>query len=260
MGQVGEILRRAREEKGLTLQQVEDETNMRWKYIEALELENYDIIPGKAYVRGFLRNYAAFLELDPEEILEKYRLSTEIAKPVETVEEKAKPSRPKAGTDRSRGGTASAAIAVLVVAAALGGWWYFTSTKKPVETPPGVSENPPLSSNKPEPQPTTPVPQPSPKPAQPPVNNPTPPSTPNNTGAVNLTLKASGGQCWLNVTSDGVTSFQGFLNNGQAKSFSAKQKIHVRFGNAGVVEIVQNGNSLGKAGRVGMVVDRDFTK
>ncbi|HEX3031160.1 MAG TPA: helix-turn-helix domain-containing protein, partial [Bacillota bacterium] len=87
MGQFGEQLRSTRESKGLTLQQVEEETNMRWKYIEALEEENFDVIPGKAYVKGFLRNYAAFLELDPEEILEQYHANFETVKVVVPAEE-----------------------------------------------------------------------------------------------------------------------------------------------------------------------------
>jgi cytoskeleton protein RodZ len=58
---IGEILRTERESRGLSLIDVEEETKIRAKYLQALEEENYDEIPGEAYCMGFLRNYARFL-------------------------------------------------------------------------------------------------------------------------------------------------------------------------------------------------------
>ena len=76
MAGVGQLLREARETKGLTLVEVEQETRIRLNYLEALEAEEYDRLPGDVYVRGFLRNYARFLALEPEEVLAHY-LGTE---------------------------------------------------------------------------------------------------------------------------------------------------------------------------------------
>ncbi|MDD4260829.1 MAG: helix-turn-helix domain-containing protein, partial [Syntrophaceticus schinkii] len=70
---IGEILRTERESRGLSLIDVEEETKIRAKYLQALEEENYDEIPGEAYCMRFLRNYARFLEIDPEPLIYQYR-------------------------------------------------------------------------------------------------------------------------------------------------------------------------------------------
>ena len=61
---IGEVLRLAREQQGLTLQDVSDALNIKREYLEALEKDEYDAIPGAVFVKGFLRNYGNFLELD----------------------------------------------------------------------------------------------------------------------------------------------------------------------------------------------------
>jgi cytoskeleton protein RodZ len=67
MAGIGQILRETREAKGLTLDDVEQKIRIRSSYLEALENEDYDRLPGAVYVRGFLRNYARFLGVDLEE-------------------------------------------------------------------------------------------------------------------------------------------------------------------------------------------------
>ena len=67
MAGIGQLLRETREAKGLTLDDVEQEIRIRSSYLEALENEDYDRLPGAVYVRGFLRNYARFLGVELEE-------------------------------------------------------------------------------------------------------------------------------------------------------------------------------------------------
>jgi cytoskeletal protein RodZ len=64
MFEIGSSLRQARQHRGLELADVERETHIRVKYLGALEDERFDVLPGHAYVRGFLRTYAEFLGLD----------------------------------------------------------------------------------------------------------------------------------------------------------------------------------------------------
>src|SRR5215471_4849009 len=66
---IGERLRRAREARGLTLDAVAASTHIRERYLEALEEERFEEIPGPAYVKGFLRNYAVHLGLPEDEIM-----------------------------------------------------------------------------------------------------------------------------------------------------------------------------------------------
>ncbi len=66
---LGETLRRARTAKGVTFEDAERVTRIPRKYLEALELENFSILPAPVYARGFLRSYAGYLGLDPNQLL-----------------------------------------------------------------------------------------------------------------------------------------------------------------------------------------------
>lgn len=66
---LGETLRRARTAKGSTIEDAERVTRIPRKYLEALELENFGILPAPVYARGFLRSYAGYLGLEPGELL-----------------------------------------------------------------------------------------------------------------------------------------------------------------------------------------------
>ncbi len=62
---LGEVLRLARERKGVDLYRAERDTKIRAKHLEALENGDYAELPGAVYTKGFLRNYAVYLGLDP---------------------------------------------------------------------------------------------------------------------------------------------------------------------------------------------------
>lgn len=72
MGELGNRLREARESQGLSLQQAEETTRIRLVFLEALEEERFDELPGDVYARGFIRNYAQFLGLDQQELLASF--------------------------------------------------------------------------------------------------------------------------------------------------------------------------------------------
>ncbi|MHB8074013.1 helix-turn-helix domain-containing protein [Desulfosporosinus fructosivorans] len=71
----GTILRKAREEKDLSYQNIEESIKIRVRYLEALENEDYGILPGATYSRGFLRTYAKYLGINPQEIVNSYSAS-----------------------------------------------------------------------------------------------------------------------------------------------------------------------------------------
>ena len=66
---LGETLRTARIEKNITFEDAERVTRIPRKYLEALELENFGILPAPVYARGFLRSYASYLGLEPKDLL-----------------------------------------------------------------------------------------------------------------------------------------------------------------------------------------------
>ena len=73
MDELGQILNQARENKDLTLEEVYEKTRINVHFLEALENGDYDAFPSPTHARGFLRNYARFLGLDPEPLLVRYR-------------------------------------------------------------------------------------------------------------------------------------------------------------------------------------------
>ncbi|MFI5226413.1 MAG: helix-turn-helix domain-containing protein, partial [Candidatus Limnocylindrales bacterium] len=68
-----ERLLEARERKGVDLYRAERDTKIRARYLGALERGDYRELPGSVYTKGFLRNYALYLGLDPDEILLQWR-------------------------------------------------------------------------------------------------------------------------------------------------------------------------------------------
>lgn len=71
---IGEKLKKAREEKHLTLKEVQENIKIRTRYLEALETDQYDVIPGEAYVRAFIKGYSNFLDLNYIQLLEQYEV------------------------------------------------------------------------------------------------------------------------------------------------------------------------------------------
>jgi cytoskeleton protein RodZ len=69
---IGERLRSARQALGLSLEEIENVTRIRRSFLVALEQETFDVLPGPAYVRGFLRTYAAYLGIPSAELLDLY--------------------------------------------------------------------------------------------------------------------------------------------------------------------------------------------
>lgn len=72
MDELGNILREAREAKGLTLSEVQEEIRINAKFLAAMENGQYNLLPTPVHVKGYLRNYARFLSLDPAPLLERY--------------------------------------------------------------------------------------------------------------------------------------------------------------------------------------------
>jgi hypothetical protein len=72
VARLGETLRAQREKKGITLEQAASDTRIREKFLKALEDSDFQTLPGTVYTKGFLRNYAEYLELDTEELVVQF--------------------------------------------------------------------------------------------------------------------------------------------------------------------------------------------
>ncbi|MEK3786657.1 RodZ family helix-turn-helix domain-containing protein [Paenibacillus sp. FSL K6-1230] len=102
MSELGQQLREARLQKGLSLDDVQEMTKIRKRYLEAIEAGDYKVLPGTFYVRAFIKTYAETVGLNPDELMEGHKKDVPASEP-ETVMEPVmqKRSNRSNGSERS---------------------------------------------------------------------------------------------------------------------------------------------------------------
>jgi cytoskeleton protein RodZ len=124
---IGATLREARIRRKVDLGEVEAAIKIRIRYLQAMENEEWDALPGGAYTRGFIRTYAIFLGLDGERLADDYRRSTapaggeRVPKRVEPVPTARRRERPRVGGRLLGTLVALGLIAVLIAIGLAGG-------------------------------------------------------------------------------------------------------------------------------------------
>ncbi len=235
---LGPRIRAAREARGLSLSDVAQQIRIRSVYLAAIEDESWSTIGAPVYIRGFLRTYARFLGIDPEEAVAAFNRTQ--PPPPQTL-----PGREAAGAEapQARRGSAliwlAAAVAVILIAFVT----YNELTLRRAATAPSVA--------------ATVAPAPSGAPAATPSAVAARSAAPAAGAASSLALVLSA-PSWLRVTVDGSVSMEGTFPAGTSKTFHGKT-AQVRIGNAGGVEIYVDGKDVGKLGKPGDVVEHAFT-
>lgn len=69
----GEYLKRERELREISLREISDDTKVSFRYLEALEEDNESRLPAPVFIKGFIRSYAQYIGLDPDEALLRYQ-------------------------------------------------------------------------------------------------------------------------------------------------------------------------------------------
>ncbi|MBI1941648.1 MAG: helix-turn-helix domain-containing protein, partial [Acidobacteria bacterium] len=139
MATFGENLRREREMRGVTLQEISAATKISSRFLEALEGEEFSKLPGGIFTRGFIRAYAKYLGLDEEHVLAEYQL---VAQPASEAEfgrlAQAKPQVRKAKSH------AALYAIFLAIAMLAGGYAIFRYSRRiPQSRPAGSDALPP---------------------------------------------------------------------------------------------------------------------
>jgi cytoskeleton protein RodZ len=230
----GTLLRAARLERGLSVQQCADRLRARTRQIEAIERDDFAPLGGDVYARGFLRSYADIVGVDPQEVLRLHGHDPGVAfNPLSRTNLPLEMRRQAPAWLLTLIGlvTVGAVVAVVLM---LGGQ-RTPSAVDPLDVP---TVAPPSTA----PPPTTvapPVTEPVPQPAAPPV-------------VVVMTVEATS---WLEVAVDGLPVEPGRLaQTGETLRYTAQTEINVRYGNAGGVRVELNGVDLGPQGDRGQVV------
>ncbi|MBO8162536.1 MAG: helix-turn-helix domain-containing protein [Brevibacillus sp.] len=86
MSELGQVLRQAREEKGITLEEIQKVTKIQRRYLEAIERGHYHILPGHFYARAFIKSYAEAVGLDANSILSHFQSELPAQPPQESME------------------------------------------------------------------------------------------------------------------------------------------------------------------------------
>ncbi|WP_066193681.1 MULTISPECIES: helix-turn-helix domain-containing protein [Gracilibacillus] len=82
---IGERLKQEREQKKMSLEDVQKSTKIQVRYLDAIEQEKFNVMPGSFYVRAFIKEYATVLGLDPDELMEEYKSDLPFEQQEETI-------------------------------------------------------------------------------------------------------------------------------------------------------------------------------
>jgi cytoskeletal protein RodZ len=220
--EIGNSLREARLRQGLDLPRAEADTKIRVKYLQALEEENFELLPAETYVKGFLRTYAEYLGLDGQLYVDEF--SSRFATGEDLVV-----SQPRVRGSRSRPAESNfvvvalagiVAVTVLVVVA-----WQFGAGggSSPTEIDDLLGSQPPVSA------PTAEAPASA---LPPPPATTAAPAPAKKNATAKLVLTAVRGPCWISVragSADGQLLHEGTLERGQKQRF-AKKRLVIQLG------------------------------
>ncbi len=255
---LGVWLRRARENRQLTLEEAEKQLRIRQRYLQALENGDYDALPGPVQARGFLRNYARFLGLPVEEALARYEadISGHPMQPVVNEARLQEPDRPSLfappptmDEESSKESVPSTLLILLLGLAAFFAlvavgvllYLHFAAGTGGEATP----------------TPLPPTPSPAVITAEATARTP-PPFVPAVDGTVHIHLEPKE-HAWIRVTADDVVVFQGIATPGTPIDATASHTCLIETGNGGAFRLVVNDVDWGTLGAEGAVVRRAWT-
>lgn len=270
MGAFGDRLRREREMRGITLEEITESTKISRRHLEALEGEHFDQLPGGVFNKGFVRAYARFLGLDEDRAVADYSAASneqpepEDKFPLEIHEEPDPDLNPR----RSYLPLAFAVAALIGVLVGYGFWVRSkphttegtvahqspspvaaapanASTQEPVQSPTPVAPSVPTAAPAPV---EHAVVAPPPRPAQPPEPDApaaAKPATKEKAFFVSVKAKEDS---WVSIVADGKSVMQRVLAADKHKKIKAGKTLILRTGNAGGIEVSFNGRSLGALG------------
>ena len=270
-------LRGERERKGLSIKDVASATSIRALYIEGLESGDYSKLPAEVYIKGFIRNYASYLGLDPKEMMKEYlsenhpdklaevEASEEAAQKMEEDRKEHKEDlfhetlavasvsddaeeisssdllNPPAHRHRRLNILVAGIILILVIAGA----GYLLADSGPDSQQGTASKSAAQQDNAKEAQAAQTAEQE--KQPEPQVDG------------VEVFAKFNE-RCWVQVKVDGKVEFAGVVEKGQTRQYKGSNEVSITAGNAGAVSYTVNGKDEGVAGEKGQVAVKTFKK
>ncbi len=236
MASIGQDLKRERELRGISLQEIADSTRISLKFLQAVEEDRLDIIPGQFFIRGILRSYAKSIGLDENQVLNKYQEKIMFEEQLAYQEARKRHSparlpRPKKAL------FLVLSLVVLISAAALLYLVVFSSPDRgPIQTKSLTRTEPKAATS------SLPVPSSQP-PAEPVVEE---------RRFLDLDF-AFLEETWIRVWSDGQMIWDGIKKPGESIQVKAESEVLLDIGNAGGVSFTINGEKAKPLGPLGAV-------
>ncbi|HEX6203542.1 MAG TPA: RodZ domain-containing protein [Thermoanaerobaculia bacterium] len=214
----GTWLRRQRELREIDLREIAEKTKISLRYLKAMEQDRFEVLPAPVFARGFLREYAKYVGLNADEVV-NYYLSTHAG---EGVEELAREEAVDPG--RSRGPVTRGAFLVILLIVAVAVLAYFLFWRQSQEdarraAPPPIA--PPASE------------------LAVPAEAPPPPPEPALAAPIVVTLDLTQ-ECWVEARVDGAPELSRLFVAGESIQLEAEDSVELTLGNGGGVEVQVN--------------------
>jgi cytoskeleton protein RodZ len=243
MPTLGQELKRLREDRGISMHQIADATHIGVRFLQAIESDTYDILPGGIFNRAFVRKFAKYVGLDEEQALALYERQLEEM----GGEEAPRGSYLRADEfEEKQPGNSwllSGIMFLLLCAGAYAAAQYFKGQSHNANNGGTIAQVSPTPEITPTATPDTSV---SPTPGTSPEASPSPGASPSATLPPNklvVELTATG-ECWISVKPDGLNTQQALLKAGEIKEFRADDKLLMNLGNYPALNIKVNGRPV----------------
>ncbi len=229
MSSIGETLKKAREEKKITLLEAQRGTKIQLKALINIEEDAFDKLPNPTYAKGFIKQYAQYLAIDPEPLLNEFLSLDKAVAPPQEIKVMSEDEKMKSKPPAKKKPNTNIMILAAIIVVLLAGFGLTKIIGKITPAPAGEGkQEAPLAKK---------VKKEKPKALLVKENE-----------MLKLTAKANQ-DSWMHIKCDGKIVYQNILKAGSSNSWQAKDEILLWVGNAAGLELDLNGHSLGSPGR-----------
>jgi cytoskeletal protein RodZ len=229
----GGWLRQQREIREMTLREISDVTKISLRYLEALEQNRFEALPAQVFAKGFLREYARYVGLDPDEVVNYFMVARQELEP-EGASTRRLPSRLHSSTHWAYGLVLTGVVVALFGVVALVSFWAERRGADEAEPPPIAA----------------PV-------FAPPAASPVAAGS-GNQAPLQVTLDFTQ-TCWVEALIDERERISELRVQGESLRLKASESVSLTLGNAAGVRIEVNGQPLEIAGDAETVRDLEIT-
>ena len=247
---LGSMIRQARTDAALSIDDLAEKTSIRPTLLREIENDNFRNCGGETYARGHIRNIAAKVNLNPKVLLEIFDQEHSVAKrPIyDMLAENSATYQTELRKSLSWRKHITISISAIVIVGITQVTISNLSSKSDGKPTVVITKEPSASTS------GSPTSSPSSDPSI-----PAPTNTYSSGTGVSVDVTAMGGASWLFVSdSSGTTLYSGQVRDGRTLYFRASDAINMKVGNAGVLEIVVNGNPVEPLGAQGEVVSVSY--